>query len=106
MKSKNVTALGVTIAIATGGVVVGEQEWCEPVCDAIIEQPHVPHEPHLPQPTRAAIEFVTSGSSSADVPFIPFDDTANMIAIRAHHERRLRQSLIASMSSSSVFSVE
>ena len=100
MTTKRVTAFGIAVTIVGASVEGGEQEWCKPNCDWIVEQPHVPHEPHAPSPTRPALEVLTSASSSPSVPFIPYDDSASNIVIRAHHQRRVTQSMIASMSSS------
>ena len=106
MKTKRVTALGIAVTIVGASVEAGEQEWCKPACDWVAEQPHVPHDSHEPMPTRPVLEFLTSGSSSANVPFVPYDDSANNVVIRAHHDRRVDQSLIASMPSSSLFKLE
>ena len=100
------TAFGIAVTIVGASVEAGEQEWCKPACDWIAEQPHVPHDSHDPMPTRPALEFLTSGSSSANVPFVPYDDSANNVVIRAYHDKRVDQSLIASMPSSSLFKLE
>jgi hypothetical protein len=104
MKPKSVTAFGIAVTIVGAGL-EAEQEWCKPACDWIVEQPHVPHEPHTPTPTRVAIEFLTSAPSTA-TPFIPYDDSANNIVIGAHHQRRIAQSMIASMPSSSLLKMK
>ena len=88
MNTKKVTAFGIAVTIIGSSVEGGEPEWCRPVCEWIVEQPHVPHGSHEPTPTAEPFEFVTSGSSSADVPFVPYDSSAADIALRRHHDRR------------------
>ena len=100
MKSKRITAFGICVTIVGASLEAGEQEWCKPACDWIAEQPHVPHDSHDPMPTRPALEFLTSGSSSASVPFIPYDGSAADTVIRLHHQRRVAQTMIASRSTS------
>ena len=106
MKTTRFTAFGIAVTIVGASVEAGDHEWCKRACDWIAEQPHVPHGSHEPLPTRPVVEFLASGSSSANVPFVPYDDSANNVAIRAHHQRRFGQSLIASMPSSSLFKLE
>ena len=106
MNPKRFTAFGVAVTIVGASLEAGDQEWCKPACDWIAEQPHVPHEPHEQMPTRPALEFTTSASSSANVPFIPYDDSANQIVLRNHHERRAAWTRMGSMSSSSLFHLD
>src|SRR6266516_3185691 len=100
MKPKSVTAFGIAVRIVGASVAAGGQEWCKPACDWVAEQPHVPHDAHNPMPTRPSLEFLTSGSSSASVPFIPYDGSAADTVIRLHHQRHVAQTMIASMSTS------
>lgn len=100
IKSQRITAFGICVTIVGASLEAREQEWCKPACGWIADQPHVPHDSHDPMPTRPALEFLTSGSSSASVPFIPYDGSAADTVIRLHHQRRVAQTMIASMSTS------
>ena len=106
MKTNRVTTFGIAVTIVGASLEAGEREWCKPACDWIAEQPHVPHDSHNPMPVRPVLEFVTSGSSSAHVPFIPYDDSANQAVIRAHHARRVAQTMIACLPSTSAFKMQ
>jgi hypothetical protein len=106
MNTKRVTALGIAVTFVGAGLEAGEQAWCKPACDWRAEQPHVPHEPDAPVSTRPVLEFLASGSSSAKVPFVSFDDSANNIVIRLHHDRRAAPSFIASTPSSLLFKLD
>lgn len=93
-----------------GGLVVAPLVMAWPLCPESQQEPakheHVPHQDHRPAPTRAIIELVTSASSSAHVPFIPYDSSAADVVIRANHDRRVSQTMRAIIASSSPFKIE
>jgi hypothetical protein len=95
MKCKGI-ALVVAVAIVGATLESGEQSPCEHACNWVADQPHVPHEPRVPIPTRAAIEFVASGSSAPNVPLIPYDGSSADAVIRQHYDRQAVQTFVAS----------
>ena len=98
MKAKQLTALGVAATIIGVGIQVKEPEWCKAICEHMIDPPHTPHTPHEPISTPVSGVVANGSSSMTDVPFVPFDDSANMRIIRESHRAHAHQ--IASMDAS------
>ena len=100
-KSEIVIASGLLPALAAGQLTVGEQKFCRPNCDAVLEQPHVPDEARDGTPVRETFAAPSSGPSTDDVPFVPSYDASNdLIRLNWEAQRRATYRQFAANSSS------
>jgi hypothetical protein len=77
---KKLLPFGLTASLVGTGVVF-DADWCKLECEHVLDQPHAPHESHIPIPTRPLFQNISSTSASPFVPSFALDVMADDIDV-------------------------